>query len=133
MNVSVCPRAYFRNYISDRHEKNRACKTWPWLCPALYSGVEIRYKFPVLWTTSCFTQWAVRSVSIPLQRVTPLRRRAQANAPAASYWFRRVLWTTAGRRDKTSPSCRGAGGEACNAPSHCLIIYNFISPSYMTA
>jgi len=29
-------------------------------------------------------------VSIPLQRVTPLRRRAQANVPAASCLFRRV-------------------------------------------
>jgi len=28
-------------------------------------------------------------VSIPLQRVASLRRRAQANAPAASYWLRR--------------------------------------------
>ena len=28
---------------------------------------------------------------IPLQRVTSLRRRAQANAPAASYWSLRVL------------------------------------------
>ena len=30
-------------------------------------------------------------MSIPLQRVKLLRRRAQANAPAASYWLRRVL------------------------------------------
>ena len=27
----------------------------------------------------------------PLQLVTLLRRRVQANAPAASYWLRRVL------------------------------------------
>jgi len=37
-------------------------------------------------------------VSILLQRVTSLRRRAQANAPAASYWLRRVL-DDGGRRD----------------------------------
>ena len=30
-------------------------------------------------------------MSMPLQRVTSLRRRAQANAAAASYWLRRVL------------------------------------------
>jgi len=30
-------------------------------------------------------------MSITLQRVTSLHRRAQANAPAASYWLRRVL------------------------------------------
>jgi len=33
---------------------------------------------------------------MPLQRVTSLRRRAQADAPAASYRLRRVLQTTAG-------------------------------------
>jgi len=38
------------------------------------------------------------SISIPLQRVTSLRRRAQANAPAASYWLRRVI-DDGGRRD----------------------------------
>ena len=32
-------------------------------------------------------------MSIPLQRVASLRRRAQANAPAASQWSRRVLYT----------------------------------------
>ena len=30
-------------------------------------------------------------MSIPLQRVKLLRRRAQANAPVALYWLRRVL------------------------------------------
>jgi len=30
-------------------------------------------------------------VDVPLQRVTSLRRRAQANVPAASYWLRRVV------------------------------------------
>jgi len=56
-------------------------------------------------------------VSIPLLRVTSLRRRARANAPAASYWLRRVL-DDGGRRDWTSPSCKGctAGGEVCHAP-----------------
>ena len=38
------------------------------------------------------------SISIPLQRVMSLRRRAQANAPAASYWLRRVI-DDGGRRD----------------------------------
>ena len=37
-------------------------------------------------------------VSIPLQRVTSLRRRVQANAAAASYRLRRVLGAC-GRRD----------------------------------
>ena len=37
-----------------------------------------------------------------------LRRRAQANVPAASYWLRRVL-DDGVRRDQTSASCRGPG------------------------
>ena len=37
-----------------------------------------------------------------LQRVTSLRRCAQANAPAASYWLRRVL-DDGGRRDWRPP------------------------------
>ena len=41
-------------------------------------------------------------MSIPLQQVTSLRRRAQANTPAASYWRRRDL-DNGGRRDETSP------------------------------
>jgi len=43
-----------------------------------------------------------------LQRVALLRRHAQANAPAASYWFRRVLDDSWRRK--------GAGGGVCNAP-----------------
>jgi len=30
-------------------------------------------------------------MSMPLQRVAPLRRRTQPNVPVASYWLRRVL------------------------------------------
>jgi len=37
--------------------------------------------------------------SVPLQRVTSLRRHAQANAPAASNWLRCVL-NDDGRRDR---------------------------------
>jgi len=42
---------------------------------------------------------------VPLQRVTSLCRRAQANAPAASYWLRRFL-DDGGHRDykKFSPT-----------------------------
>jgi len=45
-------------------------------------------------------------MSIPLQRVTPLRRHALANAPAASYWLCRVL-DDGGCQHWTSPSCKG--------------------------
>jgi len=50
--------------------------------------------------------------SIPLQRMTSLRRRAQINAPAASYSLSRVLGD-GGRRGWTSSSCKDAGGVAC--------------------
>ena len=48
---------------------------------------------------------------IPLQRVTLLCRRAQPNAPVASYWLRRVL-DEGRRRDQTSPSCKGCRGRS---------------------
>ena len=54
-------------------------------------------------------------MSVPLQRVTSLRRRAQASTPVASYWLRRVL-DDGGRRQLTSPSIAGCPGGACNAP-----------------
>ena len=57
-------------------------------------------------------------MSIALQRVTSLRRRAQANAPAASYWLPRIL-DDGGRRDWTSPLCEGCRGGACCAPLPC--------------
>jgi len=44
------------------------------------------------------------------QRVTSLRRRAQASAPTASYWLGRVL-DDAGRQEKTSPLCKGCRGR----------------------
>jgi len=43
--------------------------------------------------------------------VTSLRRRAQADAPGASYWLRRVL-DDRKRRDWTSPSCEGCRGRS---------------------
>ena len=46
-----------------------------------------------------------------LQRVTSLRRCAQANAPAASYCLHRVL-DDGGRRDYTSPTCKRYWGGA---------------------
>jgi len=50
-------------------------------------------------------------MSIPLQRVTSLRGRAQANAPVvASCWLSRVL-VDGGRRDQTSPSRKSCWGR----------------------
>ena len=48
---------------------------------------------------------------VPLQRLTSLRRRAQANGPAASYRLRRVL-DDGERRVQTSPLCKGCRGRS---------------------
>ena len=53
-----------------------------------------------------------RGVSIPLQRVTQLRLRAQANPPVASYWLRPVIHDGDTRRVHHA---RGAGDGVCNA------------------
>jgi len=55
-------------------------------------------------------------MSITLHRATSLRRRAQPNAPASSYWLRRVQ-DDGGRRDWTSSSWRGWLGRSlrCSA------------------
>jgi len=58
-------------------------------------------------------------MSIPLHtQLTSSRRRVQANAPAVSYWSRRIL-DDGGRRAYRSPPCkwcleRASGGGACN-------------------
>jgi len=53
-------------------------------------------------------------MSIPLQRVTSLRRRVQANAPAALCLLTRI-WTTAGAETRRVHLARGAGVGAGNA------------------
>jgi len=55
------------------------------------SGAVLRYIFRSSDDVTSAHSGPYGGRSIPLQRVTSLRRRAQANAPAASYWLRRVL------------------------------------------
>ena len=62
---------------------------------------------------------AIRAMPTPLQQVTSLRRREQANAPAASY-FCVVSYTTTGAETRRVRRTRGAGGGACNAPLSCF-------------
>jgi len=52
---------------------------------------------------------------MPLQRVTSLRRRAQANAPAASYWSCRIV-DGAGAVTGRVHREKGAGEGDCNSP-----------------
>ena len=51
-----------------------------------------------LWMTSYLQTMGRGGLSVPFQRVTSLRRRVQANAPAASYYLCRVP-DVGGRRD----------------------------------
>ena len=54
-------------------------------------GVTVRYVLPDLWMTSYLHAVGHhREMSIPLQQVTSLQRRAQANTPPASHWLLRV-------------------------------------------
>jgi len=57
------------------------------------------------------------SMSILLQRVASLCRRAQANAPAAFYWLRHVLDNSErGEYYRRVHRAKSAGSGACNAP-----------------
>jgi len=61
-------------------------------------------------------------MSAPQQRVTSLRRRAQAKVPVASCWLLRVL-ATAGAEATQLLRARGTGGTACNA--RCLEVVTY--------
>ena len=77
--VCVCPRAYLRNPILGASLGGVATHT---LCASgLIDDVILAHNGPY------------EGMSIPLQRVTSLRRRAQGrpNVPAVSYWLDRVL------------------------------------------
>ena len=55
-------------------------------------GVAICHVLPVSMDDVIIcTYWFIRRMSIPLQRVTSSRRRAQDNASAVSQWWRRVV------------------------------------------
>jgi len=82
-HISGTARPIFANFC--------ACCLWPWLGLPL---AALRYTV----CTSGFVDDVMFArngphggMPISLQRVTLLRRRAQANAPASSYWLRRVL------------------------------------------
>ena len=80
----------------------------------------LRYVLPAFSNDVMFSDNGPRGgTSIPLQRVTSLRRRAQANAPAASYRLSFVLEND-GRRDWTIPSCKGMPGAEL-ATQRCLV------------
>jgi len=87
--LSVCrEQANLRNYMPD------FCACYVWFGPPLGSVATRHY----VCSTSGFVDDVIcahsgpyGSMSIPLRRVTSRRRCAQANAPAASFWFRRVI------------------------------------------
>ena len=88
--LSFCPRAYLRKYMSNILQFSNACYLWPWLGPApagLWYFTHFRF---CEWRHFCIIG-PFGDMSISLQRVTSLRRRAQVNVPAASYWLRLVI------------------------------------------
>jgi len=93
---------------------------WPWLGPSL---AALRYVMYFRLSISCLHKIG-RMEIIPSQRVTSLRRLAQAITPLlhASYWLRRVT-DDGGRRESETRRVhheRAAGGGVCNALLRCL-------------
>ena len=79
-------------YKTNRFESIRIAN-WNALVTARSSsgGVTVRYVLPDLWMTSYLHAVGHhREMSILLQQVTSLQRRAQANTPPASHWLLRV-------------------------------------------
>ena len=98
--LCVCPRAYLRNYTSDLFQNFSHVTLWPWLGPTLAASrsvTRVQASCAFYGRRLMFARNQSRAtMSIQLQRVTSSRRRAQANAPAASYWLYVVSYTTAG-------------------------------------
>jgi len=80
--ASVYPRAYLRNYPTDLHQL---------FVYVTYGRGSVARAGGKLRVSGFVDDVIFGATSIPLQRLTSLRRRAQANAPAVSYWMRRVL------------------------------------------
>jgi len=94
-------------------------------------GVAICYFLPVLWMTSCshIGNGSYGNVSIPLQRVASLRRRAQANVHAALYWLRRCPVRRRAPRLDESIVLGVPGAES--AVHHCLVLqWTVVTLSY---
>jgi len=91
--VCVCPRANLRNNTLNLQE---------FFVQVIYrssaGGVTKSYVLPIVDDVIFARNGPCGGISIPLQRMTSLRRRVQANAPAAWYWLRRVP-EDGGRRD----------------------------------
>ena len=113
--VSVCPRAYLWNYTSDLQLFVLVTygRGWVLLWQHCYMLC-----ISSLWMMSYFHNKPYSGMS--LKRVTSLRRRAQPNAPAASYWLRRVL-DDGGRRDWDESIVQAVPG-AEPAMRHCIVV-----------
>ena len=81
-------------------------------------GVAIRYVVPVLWMTSYLNHvdHSYGGMSIPLQRVTSLHRRAQSSGLAVSYWLCRVIV-------ETSTLCKGCWPSGAESATHHCLVY----------
>ena len=100
--LCICLRADLRNCVSDLRRIVCACYLRPWLDPPLTASLYVIY--------SRFCKWRHNGphgrMPTLLQRVTSLRRRAQASAPAASYWLRRFLDDGGPRLGRARDGCR---------------------------
>ena len=82
--VSVGPRAYLRNYTRPNLKIFVHVVTLP--IPVPRSSLRHARYFRFMDDVIFAHDWPYERMRMPLQRVTSLRRRTQADAPAASYW-----------------------------------------------
>jgi len=82
VRLSIRARAYLRNYTTDLHQL---------FVYVTYGRGSVARAGGKLRVSGFVGDVTFGATSIPLQRLTSMRRRAQANAPAVSYWMRRVL------------------------------------------
>ena len=107
--LCVCRRSCRRNYARPIFTKF-LCMLPTAVARSSSGSIAIRYVLPVSWMTSYLHR--------PLQRVTSLCRCVHVNAPAASYWLRRVVDEASAETGRVR-CARGAGGGVCNALLRC--------------
>ena len=83
---------------------------------------EMLHNFRFIDDVMCSHNGPYGGRSIPLQRVTLLRRCVQANAPAAWYWLQRVL-DNGERRDLTSLPCQVCRGRSLQCTCVQLFVF----------
>jgi len=121
--VLCCVCLFVRKHISGTTVQSSqdvcACYLLPCVGPPLVAASRYVFYFRFYGDVVFAHNGPYMGISIQLQRVTPLHRRAPFNAPAASYWFRRAVTTVGGETGRVQ-SPRGAGDGVCNAVLPCF-------------